>query len=163
MLWCTYNVILPLCICQSLSSTKFKVQLRLMGMSVLQVFSHKPKYWTNWNFDQMMALDEKLNDTVHPEGTMNVFTIFHSNPFKSCQDISLKAKNVNLIVELEEKSEKSPKLLRVILLDPWMSVQNFITIHPVAVEIFQRRPDEVLDQPTNIFIPANSCFFFPQL
>ncbi len=34
-----------------------------MGMSlVLQVFSHKPKYWTNWNFHLMEALQEKSED-----------------------------------------------------------------------------------------------------
>lgn len=28
---------------------------------VLQVFGLKPKYWTNYNFDLMMPLDEKLS------------------------------------------------------------------------------------------------------
>lgn len=36
---------------------------------------------------------------------MNVCTKFHSNPFNSRQDISLKTTNVNLAVALEEKSE----------------------------------------------------------
>ncbi len=55
---------------------------------VLQVFSHKPKYWTNYSFDLMMALDEKSPGlsssaiiwlkfyviTIHPEGDMSVCT-----------------------------------------------------------------------------------------
>ncbi len=40
--------------------TKHKVQLRLMGMSlVLQVFGHKPKYWTNTKCDLVVALHDK--------------------------------------------------------------------------------------------------------
>ncbi len=26
------------------------------------VFGHKPKYWTHWNFDQMVTLDEKSGE-----------------------------------------------------------------------------------------------------
>ncbi len=33
-----------------------------MGKSlVLEVFSHNPKYWTNYNFDLMIVLNEKWN------------------------------------------------------------------------------------------------------
>ena len=45
------------------SFIKHKVQLRLMGMSiVLQIFDDKPKYWTNINLDLMMALEGKSED-----------------------------------------------------------------------------------------------------
>lgn len=54
------------------SKVKYKVQFRLMGMSiVLQVFCHKPDK-TNYFFDLMIALDEALGITkvirLHPEG-----------------------------------------------------------------------------------------------
>ena len=46
-----------------LISTKHKIQLRLMGMSlVLQVFDHKPKYLTHLNSDLMMVLGEKSDN-----------------------------------------------------------------------------------------------------
>lgn len=38
-----------------------KVQLRLMGF-ILQIFSHKPKHWTNYNFDQIVP-EEKTEIT----------------------------------------------------------------------------------------------------
>ncbi len=39
------------------------VQLRLMKMPlVLQVFDHKPKYWTNSYFDLIVTLDETSGD-----------------------------------------------------------------------------------------------------
>ena len=43
-------------------SIKYKVQLRLMEMSVSQVFGHEPKYWKHYIFDQMMAQKEKSGD-----------------------------------------------------------------------------------------------------
>lgn len=40
-------------------STKHKVQLKLLGMSlVLQLFGQKPKYWTNKISELMMVLGE---------------------------------------------------------------------------------------------------------
>ncbi len=42
-----------------LISIKHKIQLRLMGISlVLQVFGHQPKSWTNGNIDLVMALEK---------------------------------------------------------------------------------------------------------
>lgn len=44
--------------------TQHKIRLKLMGMpwgSVLQVFDHKPKYWTSSNVDLMKTLNEKPN------------------------------------------------------------------------------------------------------
>lgn len=41
----------------------------------LQVFSQKPKYWANWNFDLMMVLDQVI--TIHPEGDMNNLNQMH--------------------------------------------------------------------------------------
>lgn len=53
----------------------------------------------------MMRLDDELRDcqiiTVHPMGSMNVCV---SNPSCSSSNISLKTKNVNLMVAPEEKS-----------------------------------------------------------
>ena len=37
-------------------------------------------------------------NTSHPEGDMNVCSKYHRNPSSSCLDISLKNKNVNLIL-----------------------------------------------------------------
>lgn len=60
------------------------VQLRLMVMSlVLQLLSHKPKYWTDWYFNLMVVLDEKSGDQVikiHPDGNMDICTKFHGDP-----------------------------------------------------------------------------------
>lgn len=49
-----------------------KVQLRLMGF-ILQIFSHKPKHWTNYNFDQIVP-EEKSS------GTMNVYAKCYVSP-----------------------------------------------------------------------------------
>ncbi len=77
-----------------LISTKLKVQLRLMGMSL---------YMYNIWFDLMMALDEKLRD--HKSyydsswGGLNTSTKFHGSPTNSC------CENVNLLVVPKDKSE----------------------------------------------------------
>lgn len=42
--------------------------------------------------------------TVHPQGDMNVCSKCHDNPFNNCGDISLKTINVNIMVELKERS-----------------------------------------------------------
>lgn len=51
---------------------------------------------------------------IHPEGNMNVSIKLNSNPFKSCQNISLVNANVNLIVALKAKSDHL-KILEFIL------------------------------------------------
>ncbi len=48
--------------------------------------------------------------------------------------ISLKTKNVNLMVALEQKS------VEFILHGPWTAAHDFTTIHPILVEIFQSEP-----------------------
>ena len=57
----------------------------------------------------MMVLDEKSGDhqviTIHPEVDMNICTTFHANLSNSCQSISPKSKNVNLMVAIQEMSE----------------------------------------------------------
>ncbi len=63
-----------------------------MEMSLIwQEFGHKPKCWTNLNFDLVMVLDGKLRDdqviTSQPEGDMNVRTKFHGNQSNSRQGI----------------------------------------------------------------------------
>lgn len=50
----------------------------------------------------------------HPLCTMDICTKCHVNTSNSCEDISPKAQNVNLIAELEEKS------LVYIILASWM-------------------------------------------
>ncbi len=87
-----------------------------------------------------MALDEKSGDQQSyynsswtcEQGNMNVWTKFHRNPSNSCQDISFKATNVNLMVALQETlgSVKVSRRTR-------MSVLNFMAIHPIVVKIFQ--------------------------
>lgn len=52
-----------------------------------QVCDHKPKCWTNWNFDLVTALDEK-------------FRAVSSNVVQVC-----KATNVNVMVAQREKSD----------------------------------------------------------
>ena len=78
-----------------------------MVMSLdLLVFGHKAKYWTNWNFDLMVALDGNGVTkviTVNPEGGLNVCRKFHCNPSNSCWDILFKTTNVNLVVVLEKR------------------------------------------------------------
>lgn len=72
-----------------------------MGISsVMQVFSHTPEYWTNWNFELMMLLDEK-------SGIINFVAIYSEREHEyqtMISDILLKTTNVNLMA-LEEKSE----------------------------------------------------------
>ncbi len=81
-----------------------------MGMSLgLQVFGHKPKYWTKINFDLLVELDEGIwgHQSYYfdvPEGDMNMCIKFHGNPSNTFWDISLKTTNVNLLVAVEENS-----------------------------------------------------------
>lgn len=84
----------------------------------------------------MMALDKKVS-FYNPLRTMTVCTKCHGNPLNSCQDISIKNKNVNLKLALEEKSEDPQKSLEVILGEAWRSVQTFMAIHLTIVEILQ--------------------------
>lgn len=47
-----------------LMRAKQKPQLRLMGLTLLQVFGHEAKYRTYEEFDLMTALDQALDPTV---------------------------------------------------------------------------------------------------
>ena len=47
-----------------ISTTQVKLQL----MSFFQVFGHKPKYWTNKDFDPNAALDHKCQPLGGPRG-----------------------------------------------------------------------------------------------
>lgn len=82
-------------------------------------------------FDLLVVREEMSEDHrspvwVQPEGTMNICNKFHSSPFSGCQDMSLKAKRVNLMLVLEEKSRDR------------QSHQCFSSgDHLLAVEIFQ--------------------------
>lgn len=89
-----------------------------MGMSlVLQVVGKKKKkkkYWTNLNFDLMMAFDGNWSVPViiiHPEGDLNVSTEFNGIAFNSCWDIWFKTTNVHLKVALKEKSKATFMIL----------------------------------------------------
>lgn len=86
---------------------------------------------------------------------MNVSATFHDNPSSSYirnisrisgisvpnftvihpMIISLKIKNINLLVVLVEKSEGSPKSVGFILSVPPMSVQNFTVINLTAKSV----------------------------
>ncbi len=83
-----------------------------------------------WRSRKTQRITEVI--TVHPEGNMNVWTTFHHNPYKG-SDISLRTTNVNLLAV----KSGSPKSAGFILWGPWMSEQNFMTIRPIAVEVFQ--------------------------
>lgn len=55
-----YQVMFAIATILVLCVSMLQVQVRLMGMSLcLQVFGHKLQYWTNCNFNLMMALDEQ--------------------------------------------------------------------------------------------------------
>lgn len=71
---------------------------------------------TNRNLDLVMALDESEGITkairIHPDADMNMCI----NSSHICLDISLKDKNVNLLVVLKVK--RSPKSIGFILWEP---------------------------------------------
>lgn len=54
----------------------------------------------------MIEIKQELKDQQskvilsHPEGSLNVWTKFHSNSHNSCGDISLKNTNINLMVAI---------------------------------------------------------------
>ncbi len=56
---------------------KLKVQLKLMGMSlVFQVFGHKPKYLTHLKLQKLMrALDEKSVKTEHARFLVSIIRL----------------------------------------------------------------------------------------
>lgn len=60
-----------------------------MGVLVLQVFGHKAKYYRHenvtwwWRYMKGQRITEVIR--IHPEGNMNVCTIFRGNPFNSCK------------------------------------------------------------------------------
>lgn len=65
----------------------------------------KPKYWTNWNFDLMIALQVKSVDPQKyynlPEGG-RMWANFVA--IDSCWDNTLKTTNIKLMVAQEEQS-----------------------------------------------------------
>lgn len=96
--------------------------------SFLQVFVHKAKYWTDWNFVLTMVRKVSYHQitnyyssswggdkcvyqlswtSIHPLCTMNMnmCTKCHCNPSDSSWDISIKSTNVNLMLVLQEKSK----------------------------------------------------------
>lgn len=81
----------------------------LMACSA-DIYCHKPKYWTNQTFHLMMALDLKFLSAYFS------CSIFHSNTPNSCQDISFRTRNVNLLVALKEKSGNHHQVIRMYLL-----------------------------------------------
>ncbi len=62
----------------------------------------KPKFWTNRNFDLMVALSEKWR--AHQSEYNSCWMGHERLTVNSCWDISLKTTNVSLPVALEEKS-----------------------------------------------------------
>lgn len=74
--------------------------------------------WTNKNIDLIADTDSCLSSkitkviTIHPEVTMNVWPKCHDDPFNSGWYVSLKAKNVNLMVplvgNLDIQTQKNP-------------------------------------------------------
>ena len=69
-----------------------------------------------------------------------MYTEFHGNPSSSCQHISLQSQNVNLLLELEEKSDEFSKLCPLDTMN--VCVYNFMAIHQVVDEIFQTGPKQ---------------------
>ena len=100
-------------------------------------------YFTGWvKSDQLMVLDEKSRNhsviKIHPPGTIHVCTKFDGNAQNTCWDISLKPKNVNLIVALQEKSGDTKEGRRH--MGTWMSVQNFWDIS-IWIKLVDRPAD----------------------
>ena len=93
------------------------------------------------NFDLLVSLKEKSpksNISIHPLGTMNICTKFNGNPSNSCQDFSLKAKNVNGLVVLEENHQSgSPSQQDSSSGGRECLYKNPMAISPIVVEIFQ--------------------------
>lgn len=79
---------------------------------IRQVFGHNPKYQTSHNFDLIVVL--KLRDyqshRTHPAPNFMEMNSIIVKTWKVTQ----KAKNVNLLVVLEEKSSPSEKPMSII-------------------------------------------------
>lgn len=63
------------------------------------------------------------------------FKAIHS---EICWRLSLTATNVNLMVKLEKNCRYHQNIRLYLLVEPWASLQNCVTIHQVDVEIFLR-------------------------
>lgn len=89
---------------------------------------------------------------IYPLGTINVCIKFQGNPSNNFQDSSLKVKNVNLMVVLDEKPGDHQSV-RFILWGPRMSVKKK-KIHGnlIVVEIFNSGPKQWTTRPTGIAI-----------
>ena len=121
------------------------MQLRLIQLSlVLQVFGHKLVDNFILTFVQKSVKSERINKviTIDPEGIMNVCITLHGNLSSSCQGISIKTANVNLMVALQVKS-RGPKSLGFILTGPRTSVTTFVPKHIVEAAIFHRLRDRL--------------------
>lgn len=105
----------------------------------------KPKYWTNWTYDLIMVFDKKKS---HQSSQDHECIILHGNVSDNRRDIWLRTKNVNLRVAQEEKGRGSPRSLGFILWGACRSVPKFMSMHPIAVEIFQFWPQWWTDWPT---------------
>lgn len=68
---------------------------------------------------------------------MDICTKIHGKQLYYWQDMSLKSKNVNLMVALEEKVEGSPKLLGLILRKPH-----------IVISVWTKVMDQLTDQQT---------------
>lgn len=69
-----------------------------------------------WRWRQMNSQGSPKLFGIYPLGTLNMCTKIHSNSCNSCQEISLKNGG---------KVKGSPKSLGCIVLEHWMSVQDF--------------------------------------
>ncbi len=118
-----------------------------MGMSlVLQVFGHKPKYWTHYGFDLLMALDEETED--HQSFYNSSWGMHECLHQISWQSIQYLWRNFTQNRKCQPrggttgKVKSSPKSLGYIVWVLWMSVHNVGPIHLVNVEIFHRIGDK---------------------
>lgn len=131
--------------------TKFSsmVQLKLMGMLlILKAFDHKPKY------RKIKSLTNKLRDQQsHDMSSSKEHECAHQTWCKSiysCQDISLKTRNMNLMVVLEKRS------LGYILLGSRMFVLNLVPISLADVKIFQSQDTLSNKTSNNNFLYADN-------
>ncbi len=123
--WCLAGIMFTfftILVLHFLISAKHRVQLKLMGMSLLlQVFGDKPKYWINENSHLTITIEETLKDhqsssmSRHVTKIVNLLVVlkvcrvspnpsssgdhecpkFHANPFSRCWDISVWIKVVD--------------------------------------------------------------------
>ncbi len=85
---------------------------------------------------------------IYTKGILNICRKFHSSPFNSCQDISVEAKNVSLVVMVEEKSEHH------------QSQKHFLVFRPIRYFLHTHNSNINLIWCFTLAMFLSSCLFF---